>query len=209
MKILLACANETVVTRWTKFVNGQNTISHAATTEAVLSLALTFHPQLCMLHQQIVSAAVCRDLHSRLPDSKLFILSDNPNADEGVEYLKCGAVGYGNTYISQTRLAEALHVIVSAGGVWLGQLVMQKLIVEAADAAVVRNGAELEKDQRFAGLTPTERTVAKLVARGMTNLAIAAELTIAERTVKAHLSSVYDKLKVGNRLSLALLINRG
>jgi DNA-binding CsgD family transcriptional regulator len=48
-----------------------------------------------------------------------------------------------------------------------------------------------------------------MVAWGRTNLEIAADLKITERTVKAHLTSVYDKTKSGNRLSLALLINRG
>ncbi|MBU2234923.1 MAG: LuxR C-terminal-related transcriptional regulator [Proteobacteria bacterium] len=38
---------------------------------------------------------------------------------------------------------------------------------------------------------------------------IAADLNITERTVKAHLTSIYEKTKTGSRLSLALLINRG
>jgi len=54
-----------------------------------------------------------------------------------------------------------------------------------------------------------EHRVAELVARGLTNLEIAAELGIVERTVKAHLTAIYGKMHVGNRLSLALLINQG
>jgi two-component system nitrate/nitrite response regulator NarL len=64
-------------------------------------------------------------------------------------------------------------------------------------------------EQRLAGLTRMEHKVAELVARGRANLEIAADLDIAERTVKAHLTSVYEKTKTGSRLSLALLINRG
>jgi DNA-binding CsgD family transcriptional regulator len=61
----------------------------------------------------------------------------------------------------------------------------------------------------MAGLTKMERKVAEMVARGRTNFEIAADLKITERTVKAHLTSVYEKTKTGNRLALALLINRG
>jgi len=63
--------------------------------------------------------------------------------------------------------------------------------------------------QQLTGLTPAEHKVAKLVARGQSNLEIAFNLKITERTVKAHLTSIYEKTKTGSRLSLALLINRG
>jgi len=61
----------------------------------------------------------------------------------------------------------------------------------------------------LAGLTRAEHKVAKLVARGQSNLEIAFNLKITERTVKAHLTSIYEKTKTGSRLGLALLINRG
>ena len=54
-----------------------------------------------------------------------------------------------------------------------------------------------------------KRKVAEAVARGQANLEIAADLDISERTVKAHIASIYEKTKAGSRLSLALLINRG
>ena len=61
----------------------------------------------------------------------------------------------------------------------------------------------------MAKLTRAERHIAELIARGQSNLAIAADLYITERTVKAHLTSIYAKTKTGNRLNLALLINLG
>ena len=61
----------------------------------------------------------------------------------------------------------------------------------------------------MAGLTRAECKVAEYVSRGRTNLEIAADLDVTERTVKAHLTSVYEKTYTGNRLSLTFLINRG
>lgn len=50
-----------------------------------------------------------------------------------------------------------------------------------------------------AGLTPAEHKVVELVAQGQSNLEIAFNLKITERTVKAHLTSIYEKTKTGNR----------
>ena len=115
-------------------------------------------------------------------------------------------MGYGNTYISLARLVEAVRVI-SGGAVWLGQKVIQQLILESYSKA--KEQVAPGSGQRLAGLTPAEHKVAELVAQGQSNLEIAFNLKITERTVKAHLTSIYEKTKTGSRLSLALLINRG
>ena len=140
--------------------------------------------------------------------SKFFLLSDQPNEEEGLAFLKLGIVGYGNTYISQARLLEAVRVI-SGGAVWLGQKVIQQLILESYSRVKEKKPVAPGSGQGLAGLTPAEHKVAKLVAQGQANLEIAFNLKITERTVKAHLTSIYEKTKTGSRLSLALLINRG
>jgi DNA-binding NarL/FixJ family response regulator len=140
------------------------------------------------------------------PSSRFFLLSDRPSEEEGLAFLKLGIVGYGNTYISRGRLAEAVRVILN-GGVWLGQKVMQGLIREM----YVKVGEKSPSDakQKLLGLTRRERAVAELVAKGQSNLEIAYQLKITERTVKAHLTSIYEKTGTGSRLNLALLINQG
>ena len=69
--------------------------------------------------------------------------------------------------------------------------------------------AAADSEKKLEGLTTREKEIANLIAQGQSNLEIAANLDIAERTVKAHLSSIYEKTKTGSRLNLALLINRG
>ena len=59
-------------------------------------------------------------------------------------------------------------------------------------------------------LTKRERQIVARVARGRTNREIARELNIGEQTVKNHLSGIFEKLEVRNRLELALLaVSRG
>ena len=206
MLILLAGANEAVLTRWRNLLAGGNQIREARTLGELLREAPSAPFGLAMLHRDLVDAATCAKLRAAAPGLRLFLLSDRPEPEEGLAFLKAGVVGYANTYSAPERLLEALDVV-GSGGVWLGQQVIQQLILETAQAGAA--GKENQAGELLRPLSPMERRVAELVAGGRTNLEIAAELGIVERTVKAHLTSIYGKLSVGNRLSLALLVNQG
>lgn len=204
MLILLGSATSSVLLRWHTLLAEGNQLQQASTLEELMNRAATGMFDLILLHRLMIDSSICSEIRKLAPSSRLFLLSDQPDHEEGLAFLKRGIVGYANTYISPERLAEALRVIGSEG-VWLGQKVIQQLILEAHAKA----GEEHKPgDQRLAVLSPMEHRVAELVARGQTNLEIAAELGIVERTVKAHLTAIYGKMHVGNRLSLALLINR-
>ena len=206
MSILLSSANRAVIGRWKTLLTDQYQLVQAASVRELHSCCTGKKHDLVLLHRPLVDMPAFSEIRSLAPASKFFLLSDEPNEEEGLAFLKLGIAGYGNTYIAQGRLTEAMRVIL-AGGVWLGQKVIQQLILDAHTKAQERGALPL--DQRLAELTRMEHKVAELVARGRTNLEIAADLDIAERTVKAHLTSVYEKTKTGSRLSLALLINRG
>lgn len=207
MRILLASPSAPLLTRWRGLLGEGNEVEEARTLDELRRTAAGGTFQLILLHRDMVDVAGCAGVRAAAPATRLFLLSDRPEPEEGLAFLKVGIVGYANSYISPERLQEALRVIEN-GGVWLGQQVVQQLILESAAG----NGAG-EKDrrasERLAPLTPMERRVAEMVAQGRTNLDIAAELGVVERTVKAHLTSIYGKLPAGNRLSLALLVNRG
>ncbi|MGB9080833.1 MAG: response regulator transcription factor [Desulfuromonadaceae bacterium] len=206
MLILLGSANSSVLERWHILLSEGNQLQQAGTVGELKNRAATGVFDLIMLHRLVIDSAICSEIGRMAPSSRLFLLSDQPEHEECLAFLKLGIVGYANTYISPERLGEALHVI-GSGGVWLGQKVVQQLILDA-----YLNGKRMEgdgPDHRLDVLSPMEHRVAELVARGRTNLEIADELGIVERTVKAHLTAIYGKMHVGNRLSLALLINQG
>lgn len=204
MRILLVSANITVIKRWRSLIGDGNQLEQATSIENVQALLSKEQFDIILLHRLLVDMATCSQLRRLAPNSKVFLLSDQPSEEEGMTFLKLGIVGYGNTYIAPKRLAEAIRII-AGGGVWLGQKIIQQLILKAYVSEHEQHEQQLE--QRLKILTPTEHKVAEFVARGLTNLEIAAELDMAERTVKAHLTATYEKLHVSNRLSLALLIN--
>ena len=118
-----------------------------------------------------------------------------------------GIVGYANSYISDARLREAARTV-AAGGVWINQQLMQRLIAQTvpADGAGANGGGTSR--QPLHNLSNREYQIAGLVAEGLSNLEIAERLGITERTVKAHLGAIYAKTSTRGRLGLALLVNQ-
>jgi two-component system nitrate/nitrite response regulator NarL len=206
MAILLSSANKSVITRWEGLLGGQYPLEQTTLLRELKSRCTEKKFDLILLHRSLVDMDGFAELRRAAPLSKFFLLSDQPNEEEGIAFLKLGIVGYGNTYISQARLTEAVRVV-SGGAVWLGQKVIQQLILESYSRT--KEQVTPGVGRKLAGLTPAEHKVAELVARGQSNLEIAFNLKITERTVKAHLTSIYEKTKTGSRLSLAMLINRG
>lgn len=204
MNILLASSNAAVIRRWLDLFLPLSA-DKASNAAEVRRRCQAKRCDLIVLHRALVDLSAFAALRRDIPDGRFFLLSDQPSEEEGLAFLKAGIAGYGNTYMAKDRLLEASRII-TAGGVWLGQKVIQRLIMDVAARSPAQAAPEDKK--ALAGLTKMERKIAGMVARGLTNLEIASQLHITERTVKAHLTSVYQKTKTGNRLSLALLVNR-
>lgn len=208
MTVLLSSANNAVAIRWEDYLKGHFELRRASSAVELRKLCADNKFDVILLHRMLIDMPVFSELLSTSPTARFFLLSDRPDEEEALSFLKLGIVGYGNTYISAPRLLEALRVITN-DGVWLGQKIIQRLIM---DTLVKTKADDKNKDHvasAMAKLTRAERLIAELIARGESNLEIAADLKITERTVKAHLTSIYEKTKTGNRLNLALLINLG
>jgi DNA-binding NarL/FixJ family response regulator len=93
---------------------------------------------------------------------------------------------------------------VHAGEIWLERAQLEKLLTDVVDGTQGRD----EEGQRIATLTAREREVIRLVGQGLRNEEIAKRLALREKTVRNHLTSVYDKLGVHDRLELAIYAHR-
>jgi len=126
---------------------------------------------------------------------KVFVLSANPSYDEGSELLKYNIMGYSNRYIAPLHLKDAL-LNITAGKVWLYPEFIQEMIQR-----LQHKQTESDLLER---VTNKEKEIALHVKKGMSNKEIAYQLNITVRTVKAHVSSIFEKLGVSDRLTLAL-----
>lgn len=136
-----------------------------------------------------------------MPTAKVIILSNNPEQSEAMQALEVGGVGYLHAYAHPQVLKEVFSVV-SQGGVWLGRDLLKHLITLTTRGHHQPDVAE----EILENLTKREREVALEAAKGNSNKEIARVLSISERTVKAHLTSVFDTLKVRDRLHLALVL---
>ena len=129
------------------------------------------------------------------------LLSNLPSEQEGLLSFATGASGYCNALAVPETLRQ-VAAVVEQGGLWVGQDLMKRLF-SAMSARMVLS----TNDNNLADLSPREAQVAKAVARGSTNKEVARALGITERTVKAHVSAIFNKLAVRDRLQLSLLVN--
>jgi two-component system NarL family response regulator len=129
--------------------------------------------------------------------------------DEEIALLKAGAKGCCRRGIDPESLQQVLSVT-SDGGVWVTRSLLPRLVSELrkyVDAH--RKPAETPADDSLAELTQREREIVRLIVEGASNKEVASSLNISERTVKGHLSNVFQKLGVTDRLKLMLYVREG
>lgn len=152
-----------------------------------------------------VDGGVLEEIRDKCPGGFVVVLSDQPSEAAAALSLACGASGYCNTHAAPSVLCQVARVV-EQGGVWLGQDLLQRLMVDTA-ALLKRTGNAGQKPLEQYGLTERELDVVRKVAAGASNREIAADLQVAERTVKSHLSTIFAKLQVRDRLQLSLKVN--
>ena len=134
---------------------------------------------------------------------RVIAASSNPKDSEAIGALDAGCAAYCHAFSNAETLMQVTQVV-QAGHVWIGKTLMQRLIQSAGQAAPLTTKSSTDWDK---GLTQREREIAILAANGASNQAISIDCKISERTVKAHLSSVFDKFNVTDRLQLALRVH--
>lgn len=150
--------------------------------------------------------------HAVQPQARVVLLSNVPEPAEGLAALDAGAMGYTHAYALPELLQEVATVI-AHGGLWAGPDLLKRLVA-ATSAALAKlpepaNGPGVivqSYARAWTTLSAREAQVASCVAEGKSNKEVADQLFISERTVKAHLGSVFEKLVVRDRLQLAVLV---
>lgn len=153
-------------------------------------------------------------LRKTIGASSVIVLSNRPDNEEALALFSAGIRGYCNAHATAANLRQVADVV-QAGGLWIGEALMQRLLASTR-AAMLRMPVAVPASDVSAGvsteclseLTKRELEVARAIAGGSSNKEIARQLNITERTVKAHASAVFQKLGVRDRLHLALIVNR-
>ena len=126
------------------------------------------------------------------------VISTCPNDAEGYSMLKMGARAYCHALVPKALLHSVVSTV-AAGGIWLGRTLMQRLLAAVSQLP--------SRPELLTVLNAKESAVCITAANGFGNKEIAHLLGISELMVKAHLDSGFEKLKVEDRLEMALYVN--
>ncbi|WP_373973948.1 response regulator transcription factor [Chitinibacter sp. SCUT-21] len=135
---------------------------------------------------------------AQLAEQRVVLASSTPNDEQGYRALQGGFSGYCHAYAPEALLRQVIDVV-RAGEIWAGRSLVQRLV-----SAVNRLPSQAPVLQ---SLSEREAQVAQLTAKGLSNKEIARQLEITERTVKAHLTLIFEKLGVSDRVQLVLRVN--
>lgn len=144
--------------------------------------------------------SILGELLARLPAVPVVIVSSAPASGEALAALEAGARGYCHAYAVPGQLREIAQVV-AMGGLWIGPELVSRFV------GVVRQRLPESTGALPASVSAREAEVAQAVASGLSNKEVAARLGITERTVKAHLGALFEKLGVRDRLQLVLRLS--
>ncbi|MGB6165250.1 MAG: response regulator transcription factor, partial [Pseudonocardiaceae bacterium] len=143
-------------------------------------------------------AQVLRQVRPEQPEVVFLALSVSDAAEDVIAVIRAGARGYVTKTISGQELVDAVRRVHAGDPVFSARLAGFVL-----DAFAHRPGAAPVGDPELDLLTPRERDVLRLLARGYAYKEIAAELFISIKTVETHVSSVLRKTQLSNRYELS------
>jgi len=140
--------------------------------------------------------------------TRFLILGHNWPEEKQINALVHGAAGYCGEPELQSLLNLAIERILK-GDIWIQRHLVPQVIgilVHKKSTPEVKSEQSPELTDRLKTLSKRELDVANMIGTGVNNKVIANTLNISERTVKAHLTSIFKKLKTPDRLHLALII---
>ncbi len=141
---------------------------------------------------------------------RFLVVGSGWSENNQVQALLDGSAGYCDTSAPPKILLLAVENILK-GDIWIQRHLVPQIIHSLMLAKTISDEASkrpsLEEDrEKLKVLSKRELEVVKMIHQGNNNKSIASALFISERTVKSHLTSIFKKLKVPNRLHLAVLI---
>lgn len=203
--VLLLSADAVLRERWLEIESARYEMDQASTVEQAQQWAQA-HPQGLVLVDAALVDLTATPWQQLFADPTLYVLvgSLRPSDPEGHKMVVAGAKGYFHAY-SPLPVIDAMLQQVYGGHIWVGQSLMSRLLSQVSAKLTAHAPAPATAWQQ--GLTPREIEVAQRAALGHSNALIAEDLHISERTVRAHLSAVFEKLGVADRLLLALKVH--
>jgi two-component system response regulator DevR len=177
-------------------------VGEASTVEEAVNRVPATRPDVALLDVRLPDGSgveACRDLRASDPELRCIMLTSYADDEALFDAIMAGASGY---VLKQVRGAELIDGIrrVAAGHSLLDPALTARVLERLRQAP--------EEDERFASLSTQERRILALLADGLTNRQIAAEMFLAEKTVKNYVSNLLGKMGMQRRTEAAVYAAR-
>jgi two-component system response regulator DevR len=192
IKLLLSSVDDVVV------------CAEAATARDAVTVAAQALPDVIVMDVRLSDGSgieATRDIRAARPQTQVLMLTSFADDEALFASIMAGASGY---VLKQIHSPELLRAIRAVGA---GQSLLDPAVTKGV-LDRLRKHKQLVTDEKLARLPPQEERILGRVAEGLTNGQIAAELGLAEKTVKNYVSSILAKLEVARRAEAAAYLAR-
>lgn len=221
--LVLASASSEFFHKWDDVVGQPDAVVHVGSIDQLKALLANNTARLIVLDMTLKGGKepdILRGISEIKKGARLILSGIRFTPTAELSGLAVGAVACCSSSLSVEECRKIFDVV-QQGGVWLSSAGIPELVsklrdfsARSSDSAIAAssssaNGVETarEDDGGLGSLTRREREVAQLVGSGASNKDIARQLDISDRTVKAHLTAIFDKLQIQDRLQLALRVS--
>lgn len=175
-------------------------VGEASDAEAAIELSLERTPDVVLLDVHLGTgsgASVVAAVTPQAPEVRFLAISVSDAPEDVISVIRAGARGYVTKTIDTVDLVDAIERVAAGDAVFSPRLAGFVLDAFASGSTPMRIADDLDQ------LTPREREVLRLIARGYAYKEVARQLSLSVKTVETHVSSVLRKLQLSNRQELA------
>jgi DNA-binding NarL/FixJ family response regulator len=181
-------------------------VGEAENGEIAVNLVEELHPDVVLMDMRMPimdGVASTREIHHRFPEIKILVLTTFDDDEYVTAALQSGAMGYLLKDTPSEELAVAIRAV-HKGYTQLGPGIVKKLLIQFPNIPVDKTPSP---PANLAELTPREKEVLQLIAKGASNREIAQKLFISEGTVKNHVTNILNRLNLRDRTQAAIIAN--
>lgn len=202
---VLASSDPINLQRWRAAFDDSTALVEVRSFDVLVQALAQLHPQAVLFDARLARSGAARAIDQLLEiraDLRVIALGADAAEDFELALFLAGARGYCAPDVPPELLRQVVDAVLR-GELWIRRALVPKLL-DSLTAGDDANGAT----GRFAILTPREIEIARLIGQGSSNKRIARQLAITERTVKAHLTTIFRKTGTEDRVKLALFVSR-
>ena len=206
--ILLASSNKEILLRWEQGLFGFSPMYFSHNFVSLTEKLVKLKPNILLLDYELPgleNQQSILELISLRREIKIVVFS--PKLSDEIEWrlFKAGVRGCCQNNMQAEQIQRVINVVLQ-GELWIRRTLTNQILNELVNVTHEKNRIERAVNDLLENLTRREYEIAMLVGRGESNKRIAQQLAITERTVKAHLTEIFRKLHISDRIKLALIM---